>query len=291
MASSFPPALRLRPRLRVALHRRAAGANDGIDGLRRRILRRPHLRVRNEDDLAPSQHLKVVLGGEYDDVDLPQGDFITRLATLNLDVAFNTAWSWENFIQYDNVSDTVGVNSILRWIPRAGRETVLAVNSQQEDFDRDGNFRSYTSDLTLEAELHVPVLNRRRSGQHVHPLRAALPHGLADTVPAGPKGVAHVFMAGIDGESPELVEAHGFARREHVFAGRIVPVSLTSPSPLAAAVPRLDSLTLSITTARPLVFVIVTRNWLWSWTVMPPLSSVVSGWKRGLPARIAARRD
>ena len=98
----------------------------------------------------PSAHLKVVLGGEYNDVDLPQGDFITRLATLNVDVAFNTAWSWENFFQYDNVSDTVGVNSILRWIPRAGRETVLAFNSQQEDFDRDGKFRSYTSDVTLK---------------------------------------------------------------------------------------------------------------------------------------------
>ena len=98
----------------------------------------------------PSAHLKVTLGGEYNGVDLPQGDFITRLATLNFDIAFNTAWSWENFVQYDNVSDTVGLNSILRWIPRAGQETVLVVNTQQEDFDRDGRFRSYTADLTLK---------------------------------------------------------------------------------------------------------------------------------------------
>jgi hypothetical protein len=98
----------------------------------------------------PSKHLKVIVGGEYNDIDLPQGDFITRLATLNLDVAFSTAWSWENFIQYDNVSDTVGLNSILRWIPRAGQETVLAFNTQHEDFDRDGRFRSYTSDVTIK---------------------------------------------------------------------------------------------------------------------------------------------
>jgi hypothetical protein len=98
----------------------------------------------------PSKHLKVVLGGEYNDVDLPEGDFITRLATLNVDVAFNTAWSWENFLQYDNVSDTVGLNSILRWIPQAGQETVLAVNTLREDFDRDGRFRSFASDLTLK---------------------------------------------------------------------------------------------------------------------------------------------
>ena len=98
----------------------------------------------------PSKHLKVILGGEYNDVDLPEGDFITRLATLNLDVAFNTAWSWENFVQYDNVSDTIGFNSILRWIPLAGREAVLAVNTLREDFDRDGSFRSFSSDLTLK---------------------------------------------------------------------------------------------------------------------------------------------
>ncbi len=98
----------------------------------------------------PSKHLKVTFGGEYNDVDLPQGRFITRLATLNLDVAFNTAWSWENFLQYDNVSDTAGLNSILRWIPRAGREAVVAVNTLQQDFDRDGRFRTLASDLTVK---------------------------------------------------------------------------------------------------------------------------------------------
>ena len=98
----------------------------------------------------PSPHLEAIVGGEYNDVDLPQGDFITRLPTLNVDIAFNVAWSWENFLQYDNDSETIGLNSILRWIPRAGQETVLAINTQQEDFDRDGRFRSFASDLTLK---------------------------------------------------------------------------------------------------------------------------------------------
>ncbi|MGH8866306.1 MAG: hypothetical protein ACREVZ_16965, partial [Burkholderiales bacterium] len=98
----------------------------------------------------PSKHLKVAFGMEYNDIHLPQGDFITRLLTLNADVAFNVHWAWENFVQYDNVSDTIGMNSILRWIPRAGRETVLAVNSQFEDFDEVGGFHSLSSDLTLK---------------------------------------------------------------------------------------------------------------------------------------------
>ena len=98
----------------------------------------------------PSPHWRIAVGGEYNDVDLPQGDFITRLLMLNVDIAFNVAWSWENFFQYDNDSETIGVNSILRWIPRAGREAVLAINSQLEDFDRDRSFHSYTSDMTLK---------------------------------------------------------------------------------------------------------------------------------------------
>ncbi|HET8692427.1 MAG TPA: DUF5916 domain-containing protein [Steroidobacteraceae bacterium] len=98
----------------------------------------------------PSMHWRIGLGGEYNDIHLPGGDFVTRLLRLSVDVAFNVAWSWENFLQYDNVSDTVGVNSILRYIPRAGREAVLAVNSQYEDFDGDRRFRSYASDLTLK---------------------------------------------------------------------------------------------------------------------------------------------
>ncbi len=98
----------------------------------------------------PSKHLKVIFGGEYNDVHLPQGKFITRLATLNLDVSFSTALSWENFIQYDNVSESVGLNSILRWIPRAGQETVLAINTLREDLGRDGRFQPVVSDLTLK---------------------------------------------------------------------------------------------------------------------------------------------
>ncbi len=98
----------------------------------------------------PSMHLSVGLGAEYNDVHLPAGDFVTRLLRLNLDFAFNVAWSWENFLQYDNVSDTIGVNSILRWIPKAGREAVLAVNSQYEDFNEDGRFTSVASDVTAK---------------------------------------------------------------------------------------------------------------------------------------------
>ena len=98
----------------------------------------------------PDPHLRFGAGFEWNDVDLPQGSFVTRLASLRADVAFTSTWYWENFLQYDNVSETIGVNSILRWVPEAGREAVLVLNRQLEDLDRDNRFASYYSELTFK---------------------------------------------------------------------------------------------------------------------------------------------
>ena len=61
-------------------------------------------------------------------IDLPDGSFTSHLASLRTDVAFNSKWSWSNFLQYDNGGDVFGVNSRLRYIPEAGREMVLVLN-------------------------------------------------------------------------------------------------------------------------------------------------------------------
>lgn len=61
-------------------------------------------------------------------VDLPSGSYTSHLASLRTDVAFNSKWSWSNFMQYDNTSETYGVNSRLRYIPEAGQELMLVVN-------------------------------------------------------------------------------------------------------------------------------------------------------------------
>ncbi len=99
----------------------------------------------------PSPHFAMVLGYDVSDVDLPQGDFTTRLTSLRANVAFTNAWSWENFVQYDNVSYTLGLNSILRWMPRAGREILFVVNREFEDYTQDRDFSSVTGDITLKA--------------------------------------------------------------------------------------------------------------------------------------------
>jgi hypothetical protein len=52
--------------------------------------------------------------------------------------------SWVGF------SETIGVNSILRWIREAGREAVLVLNRQREDFERNNRFDSTYSELTFK---------------------------------------------------------------------------------------------------------------------------------------------
>lgn len=99
----------------------------------------------------PSRHFAVAAVYEIDDVVLPQGRFIARLMRLRLDAVFSSTLSWSNFIQYDNDSELIGINSRMQWIPRAGRETYLVVNHGLQDFDRDRRFRSDSADVVLKA--------------------------------------------------------------------------------------------------------------------------------------------
>jgi hypothetical protein len=86
-----------------------------------------------------SRNIQMALNYEYTDVDMPEGDFVTRLISMNLDFAFSPEWSWRNLMQYDNGSDTVGLNSRLRWNPRAGEDLFLVLNYNTDSFD--GAFR------------------------------------------------------------------------------------------------------------------------------------------------------
>jgi hypothetical protein len=98
----------------------------------------------------PSPHFKFRFGYELNDIALPQGAFTTRLYSLRADIAFTSTWSWENFVQYDNVSDGLGVNSILRWLPRAGREMVFVINREFQDYTETRSFKSLSSDVAFK---------------------------------------------------------------------------------------------------------------------------------------------
>lgn len=98
----------------------------------------------------PSAKFRGRLFYDYADIELPGGAFETRLVSAGIDYVFSSTLSWVNLIQYDNVSETVGVNMRLHWIPEAGRELYFVINHGLQDLDFDNDFRSQAADVTLK---------------------------------------------------------------------------------------------------------------------------------------------
>ena len=71
-----------------------------------------------------------IVGGEYEinRLELDDGDFSVQTARLRTEINFSTEVSLETLTQYDNVSDTVGINSRFHWILRPGRDLFLVLN-------------------------------------------------------------------------------------------------------------------------------------------------------------------
>ena len=57
-----------------------------------------------------------------------RGDFTRRTLRAKLNFALNTQISWVNTIQYDNLTDTTGLNSRMRWELVPGREIFFVLN-------------------------------------------------------------------------------------------------------------------------------------------------------------------
>ena len=90
------------------------------------------VQIQSSLDWRPSSRWYLRFGYQYTDADLPAGSFTTRLIQLRANLAFNARWSWVNLIQYDNVSGTAGINSRLRWNPRAGENLFIVLNHESE---------------------------------------------------------------------------------------------------------------------------------------------------------------
>ena len=97
----------------------------------------------------PDEHLFVYFSYDYQDIQLPAGDFKVKLTSGTVNYAFTSKWSWVNLVQYDNASSTVGVNSRLRWNPKAGEDLFVVINY---NFDSEGVF-SHLSAETAQIAL------------------------------------------------------------------------------------------------------------------------------------------
>jgi hypothetical protein len=96
-----------------------------------------------------SAHFFLGMGFGQNNVKLPSGQFTSHLGHLRTDIAFNSRWSWSNLVQYDNVSEVVGVSSRLRYEPVAGREMLLVLNHGSGIAD-DNSLSSTSSEFVLK---------------------------------------------------------------------------------------------------------------------------------------------
>jgi hypothetical protein len=76
----------------------------------------------------PSPHFNASLEYLQSDVELPGGSFTTYLGRAHVDFAFTPDITWSNFVQLDNESESLGLNSRFRWILEPGRDLFLVFN-------------------------------------------------------------------------------------------------------------------------------------------------------------------
>lgn len=87
-----------------------------------RLTLKPNLALR------PSRYLVLTIAYQYNDISLPLGNVVSHQASMKTDVQFSPTLSWNTFVQYDNLSATVGINTRLRWIMAPGREFFAILN-------------------------------------------------------------------------------------------------------------------------------------------------------------------
>ncbi len=97
----------------------------------------------------PSPKFFLSVNYDWNDIELPEGEFISVLSRLQTGVVFSSKLSWVTLFQYDNISENLGINSRLHWIPREGQEGIIMLNHNLQDFDKDNSFESLGADLAL----------------------------------------------------------------------------------------------------------------------------------------------
>ncbi len=95
------------------------------------------------------KHFLLGLEYEREEARLEDGDFTVRIVRARADIPFHPQLAWLNFIQYDNVSESLGLNSRLWWIVRPGHDVYFVVN-QGYLYEDSGHIVSLSTQLTLK---------------------------------------------------------------------------------------------------------------------------------------------
>ena len=96
----------------------------------------------------PDARLQLSLAGMLRDFRLPQGDFQVRTASARITFTFTPDLQLGLLGQYDNISESLGVNFRLKWTPRPGNDFYVVLNQGYDtSFDR---FRPVAGDVSLK---------------------------------------------------------------------------------------------------------------------------------------------
>ena len=90
------------------------------------------LQISPKIEWRPNKHFFASISADVNKIELPQGNFTSRLVAARLNYAFNSKWAWLNIIQSDNSSNTTAINSRIRYQPRADREYFLVFNQTRD---------------------------------------------------------------------------------------------------------------------------------------------------------------
>ena len=96
----------------------------------------------------PSSRLQFTGRYTYRHIRLPQGDFSVRTGSLRASYTFTPDLQVSLLGQYDNLSDSLGVNFRLKWTPQPGNDFYLVVN---QGYDTEGDaFRPTSGEMSLK---------------------------------------------------------------------------------------------------------------------------------------------
>ncbi len=106
-----------------------------------------------EFEWRPNRFFAIDAEYEENHVDLPDGDFVVRIARSGVDINFTPFVSWDSTIQWDNISELLGINSRVKWIIDPGQEVFFVVN---QGFTTEGSeFESLATEVTLKVGLTI----------------------------------------------------------------------------------------------------------------------------------------
>lgn len=106
-------------------------------------------RLYNENEWRISRHFGFETSFSFNQIDISPGEFEVLVGSAGFRVTPNPKLAWNTLVQWDSVSNRVGINSRIRWIVKPGNDIFIVFNQGLEYTD-DRSFRSLGSDFTTK---------------------------------------------------------------------------------------------------------------------------------------------